>query len=112
MLSKLDERVSEIEIVSREVTGNTGRKLDKLGNLKNSIKTRKLLVTLLEVASSHGRNFFSKKKCYKILVRKKWHTETKTSTQILFTPCLSYSSIIHFFYSFSFYFSLKGIESI
>ena len=58
-LWKVDERISETEIVSREATGNTGRKLGKLGELQSSIKTRRLYV---DEAGLHNRNFFKKKK--------------------------------------------------
>ena len=92
----MDERVSEIEIASREVTGNTGRKLDKLGNIQNSIKTRKLLVTLLEVASSHGRNFFSKKKMLGNASKKKMAHRNKNKHSNTFYSL----SFIFFHYSF------------
>ena len=60
-LWKADERVFGTKIVSREPTGNTRRKLDKLGYLQNSVKIRRLLVTPVDERGPHSRNFFLKR---------------------------------------------------
>lgn len=60
---------SESKIVSREVAGSTGEKLDNPGDLEKSVKTERLSVVLIHLLGPYSRNLFLKK------VRK---IETKT----------------------------------
>lgn len=52
---------SESKIVSREVAGSTGEKLDNPGDLEKSVKTERLSVVLIHLLGPYSRNLFLKK---------------------------------------------------
>ena len=91
-----------------EAADNTGRKLDKPGDLEKSIKARKLSVAQEELI-----DHIKKKKIGNVLVKNKTDTEAKKHTRIQLTSCVYYSFIIQTsFYSSFLCFTLKYFKSM